>query len=506
MMRLWLLLLLWAAPAVAGVVRAPVRPLRIVLAGAESVPYIKTGGLADVLDPLHRGFSAMGHQTALFLPRYPQITAELQPTGVTVEVPVAGRVERAEVLMDVRGGAPVYFLDNPAMYSEAGPYAPRGSYDDTDERFIFFSRGVVEAVKKLGLRPDVFHVHDWHAALIPALVQRDPELRRAVSVTSIHNIAYQGTFDSPTLEKAGLDPADFRFDKYEYHGRFSLLKAGLVDSDGIGTVSPTYARQIQEDPEFGRGLEGLLRWRSGVVRGFLNRMDKDAGDPASDPHVFQRYGLEDADAGKAANKAELQRRVGLEVRPDAPLFAVISRMDSQKGIDAIAEAVPTLMRLGAQLVVVGLGNGDPKLGERLEELRARHPDRIFLHPFHQVFPRLVYAAADFLLMPSRFEPCGMSQQIAQVYGTLPVVNPTGGLADTVVDAYADAARGNGLHMREFSVEALKDAVARAVALYHAPGELSRLRRVAMSEDRSWAPTLRAYLDFFLELLEKKGWS
>lgn len=492
-----LLLALFVLPAQAGVVRVPARPLKIVIAGAESVPFIKTGGLADVIDATHRGYASLGHSATLFLPRYPQIDkALLQDTGLTVEVPVAGRVETAQLMKAVRGdGAEIYFLDNPAMYSETAPYAPKGAYDDTDERFIFFSRGVIETVKKLGLSPDVFHVHDWHAALIPAMVEKDPAFKKAVSVTTIHNIAYQGVFDQPTLVKAGLDPEDFRFDRYEYYGKFSLLKAGLVASDGITTVSPTYAREIQESGEKGRGLEGLLAWRSADLRGIINGIDGSLHDPRTDAAIAQTYGVDTAALGKELNKAALQKAGALRGDKDAPLFMMATRLDSQKGVDLVLESAALIARLGGQLLIVG--SGDKGYESELARLMKAYPGTVFHHPFSEVFVRLAYAGADFLLMPSRFEPGGLSQLIAQRYGTLPIVNPTGGLRDTVTE-------GDGIVMREFSLAAMQDALAHAFALYHAPGLLERARATAMRLDRSWAPSINKYLDFFYELLDRKN--
>ncbi|MEK7857526.1 MAG: glycogen/starch synthase, partial [Elusimicrobiota bacterium] len=487
------------------------RPLNILLAGSESVPYIKTGGLADVMDALSRGFAGKGHKVKMFLPKYPEIDAAkhgLKPVPGSFQVPVAGRQEPVTLWHAERGGADIYLIDNPNVYSRDGPYARLSpGYDDTDERFIFFSRAALEAARFIGFSPDVVHTHDWHTGLMPALLKTvyasDPFFSKAVSLQTIHNIAYQGIFGFESLIKAGLDPKDFNHHKFEYHGKFSLLKSGLVSADAVSTVSPTYAAQIQYSSEFGMGLEGLLRYRAADVHGILNGLDPQLWDPRTDQNLAANYGTEDAAAGKAANKAALQAEHGLAQDPKAPVFGVAARLDRQKGLDLIADVVPLLVQLGGQLVIAG--SGDPELKTRFEELTARYPKNVFLHPFSESFARQVFAASDFLLMPSRFEPCGLSQLIAHRYGSLPIATRTGGLSDTIKDVAEHPGKGDGIFLGDFSVQALTESLARAFVLhYKADGVLAQARARAMANDSSWGPALDNYIALFRDLLSRRG--
>ncbi|MFA6004111.1 MAG: glycogen/starch synthase [Elusimicrobiota bacterium] len=485
------------------------QPLNILLVASESVPFIKTGGLADVVDALSRGFVDQGHRVTLMLPKYLQLDAAqhgLQPVKKDILVPLGGRQEKAELWHTAYKGVDVYFVGNDSLYSKDGIYAPaQPGYNDTDDRFIFFSRAALEAAKSLGFKPDIIHVHDWHAAVIPALLKlvyaADPFFAATRSIVTIHNIAYQGFFPRETMFKAGFRAEDFTSDKLEYYGNFSLLKAGLVFADAITTVSPNYARQIRQNNEFGRGLEGLLEHRKDMLHGIINGIDPNMWNPGTDAALAARYGAAGALAGKAANKAAMQSRAGLPAAPAAPVFGVISRPDAQKGLDLIIEAIPYLVSRGAQLMMlVGSDPGGEELRARLQEAAERYPDNVaYSFKFDDALARGIYAASDFFLMPSRFEPCGLAQLVAQAYGSLPIVTRTGGLADTITDLDADAARGDGFFIREFSAEAIKAACARALALYRQAPALAQARRTAMAKDSSWGPSIDEYLGLFRSL-------
>lgn len=483
------------------------RPLNVLMAGAEAVPFIKTGGLADVVDAVSRGLVERGHRVMMVLPKY----RSLKLAGVTltaagkVSVPIGGRMETARLLTAKVDGVDVVFLDHPEFYDrDGGPYASKtSSYggDDNDERFAFYSRAALEAARALDLRPDVVHAHDWHAALIPAFLKltyaADPFFAATRSIVTIHNLAFQGVYAKETAGKLGFD-ASAANGPLEYHGGISYLKAGLALADAVTTVSPTYAREIRAGPEFGMGLQDTLNARPDGVRGILNGLDPALNDPRTDAHIARNYGPEDAAEGKAANKAWIQAHRGLDVDPEAPLLVVASRLAGQKGIDLVLESINELVARGAQVLITG--SGDKPLEAALAEAVARHPGKVASHPFDETFVHAVYAAADFLLMPSRFEPCGLSQLIAHRYGALPVVNPTGGLADTVRDLRADAVRGDGIVMREFSVLGLVEAVEAAIAGYRHPEALPAARATAMANDSSWGPALDAYEALYRELL------
>ncbi|MBI3553439.1 MAG: glycogen synthase [Elusimicrobia bacterium] len=479
------------------------RPLNIVLAAAEAVPLIKTGGLADVVDALGRGFAARGHNVSLFLPKHAQLkTGGLQfhKKVATLEVPVAGRVEKAMLWEARHEGVRVFLIEHDGFFKRDAPYGGYyGDFPDSDERFIFFSRAVLEAAKALELAPDVVHAHDWHAALtapmLKLLYRNDPSLAAAKAVVTLHNMAFQGNFNPGSLAKAGFEPRQFTHD---HLGRFNFLKAGILHADALTTVSPTYAREIQEDPRFGVGLEAVLKDRSADLHGVINGVDHELWDPETDGIISRNYGPRDVDLGKAAAKKALQANTGLSIDPKAPMFGVAARLAHQKGLDLVAEIAPELVRLGGQLVIVG--SGEKALEDRFKELAALYPKNVFIHPFDEWFPRRIFAAADFLFMPSRFEPCGLSQLMAQRYGTLPIVTKTGGLADTVTDVREDPLRGDGLFVREFTPEALTEAVVAAIAHFNDAKALEISRHSAMMKDSSWDASVERYLALFRSLM------
>ena len=480
------------------------RPLDVMIVAAEAVPFIKTGGLADVVDAVGRGLVKDGHKVTLVLPNYANNRLKglkLQPAQ-KVAVPIGNRVEHLQVLKGEREGVEIWLLDGALFNSRDGPYAQQGQlHADNDERFIALSRGALEAAKAAGRKLDVVHAHDWHAALVAPylklLYKGDPHFARTKSVVTIHNLAYQGEFAPETTLKAGFGWEHFTYDGVMHWDKFNFLKAGLQFADKVTTVSRNYAKEI-ETQKYGAGLETLLQWRekTGGVAGIVNGVDRQLYAPETDPHIPHRYGVEDAARGKAANKAALQAKTGLAVDASRPLFAVASRFDHQKGIDLVLDVAPDIVASGGQLIVSGFSDPHPQL----DALIAAHPDRVFRHGFSETFVRELYAASDFLLMFSRFEPCGLSQLIAQIYGTIPVVTPTGGLVDTVTDVDADHARGDGLFLSEFSREAALAAVRRAEALFQSPDQLAQARKAAMTKDSSWGAAIREYVSLFRSLL------
>lgn len=481
------------------------RPLGLLMAGAEAVPFIKTGGLADVVDAVARGMAERGHRVMMVLPKYRSLKLEgVELThAADISVPMGDRLETAKVMTAKVSGVDVVLLDHAEYYDRpGGPYQSNSSVysdDDNDERFGFYARGVLEAAKALGFRPDVVHAHDWHASLAPAFMKRDPFFQDSRSVVTIHNIAFQGVYAAEVAAKLGFGPEwTAKSGPMEYYGGISYLKTGLAVADAVTTVSPTYAREILAGQEFGMGMQDTLNARPDGVRGILNGLDPELNDPRTDAHIVRNYGPETVAEGKAENKAWIQKHRGLDEDPDAPLFAVASRLAGQKGIDLVLETINELVARGAQVLVTG--SGDKPLEAALAEAVARHPGKVASHPFDETFVHAVYAAADFLLMPSRFEPCGLSQLIAHRYGALPIVMPTGGLADTVRDLRSDAVRGDGVVMREFSVLGLTEAVEAAIAGYRHPEALPAARATAMANDSSWAPALDAYTALYRELL------
>ncbi|MEQ1918429.1 MAG: glycogen synthase GlgA [Elusimicrobiota bacterium] len=480
--------------------------MKILVAASEAVPFCKTGGLADVVGALTQRLGALGHDVCLFLPKYRSIRAASLEGGIAhpLKVPLDGATVDVGLSFLHRRGVSVYFVDYPLFFDREGLYGNAGKdHEDNDRRFALFSRAVLEGAKAIGFKPDVIHLHDWQTGLVAAHLKRhynsDPHFAGTGSVFTIHNMAYQGNFPRASLEAAGFGPEDWSSDGLEYYGQVSYLKGGIVHADKLTTVSAAYAREIQESPDRGFGLEGLLRRRSKDLCGILNGIDLEVWDPSRDASLARRYSPADATAGKAACKEALQRECGLEVRGDRPLIGVVSRLDYQKGLDiALAALEPRLDR--CQLVL--LGTGDPSLTEMFAALERRHAGSVHFHrSFDESFAHRAYAASDLFLMPSRFEPCGLGQMIAMRYGAVPVVSKTGGLNDTVFESSGAERPANGFLCEPGDGEGLARALDRALAEFGAPSWSGRVQ-AGMTADFSWDRSVERYLDIFREAVPK----
>ncbi|MDE2040166.1 MAG: glycogen synthase GlgA [Elusimicrobia bacterium] len=472
--------------------------MKIVLAASEAVPFCKTGGLADVVGAMAQKLGAAGHDVLLALPKYRSVESAVLQGGAAQALPVPLGTRTLEVGLRYmqRRSVSVCLLDYPPFFDREGLYGHDGSdYPDNDRRFILFQRGALEAVKRLGFKPDILHVHDWQTGLMPLLLKRhyaqEPLFSRTASVMTVHNMAYQGLFAPDCLEAAGLPWEDFSPEGLEYYGKVSFLKAGLAFADRLTTVSPNYAREIQSSGERGFGMEGLLRRRSASLSGVLNGIDLDVWNPRRDPALPRRYGVGERATGKADCKASLQREAGLPARPGSPLVGVVSRLDYQKGLDiAIRALEPRLGR--CQLAVVG--TGDMALQQELWGLARRHPGLVHFHRgFDDAFAHRLYAACDIFLMPSRFEPCGLGQMIAMRYGAVPVASRTGGLADTVFERPAREA--NGFICEPADEASLGSALDRALEAFGTPA-WDALADAGMSRDFSWEGSIKRYLELY----------
>jgi starch synthase len=471
--------------------------LRIAQLSSEVVPFAKTGGLADVLGALPPALAALGHRVCVVTPAHRVSLRDPVPGEPAGEVSALGM--RATVNRAEHRGADVLLLDCPQLYVRPALYSlPDGDFPDNPVRFAFFARAALQAVAAWG-GADVVHAHDWQAALAPLLLRTDDDvrrgLRRACSLLTVHNLAYQGVFPPWVLGPCGLPSGLFTIDGLEFYGQVSFLKGGLVAADAITTVSPTYAREILT-PEFGCRLEGVLGSRAAVLSGVVNGLDLEIWDPARDPALPEPFTAATVAAGKTAVRAALARE--LELAPaDAPLAGMVSRLAEQKGADVLAAALDDIVALGYNLVV--LGTGERRYEETMAAAERAHPGRIrVLLKFDERLAHLIYAASDVFLMPSRYEPCGLGQMIAMRYGTLPVVHRTGGLADTVTDAAE--ANGTGFVHTELTPAALVAALARARAVIADPARLAALRRRAMARDFSWDASARQYVELYRKLL------
>jgi starch synthase len=488
--------------------------LRILVAASEVAGLAKTGGLADVAASLPRALAGRGHQVAVVMPYYGAVRRSgvvVEKTGAALPVPLGGRTLACRLLRTrlPNSDVPVYLVEHPpfferddgpgrGLYQQVMPGGYKADFPDNAERFTFFSRAVLEAVPYLGFTPDVVHANDWQTGLVPVFLNEayrtKPAYRDVRSLFTIHNLAYQGMYSPDVMKLTGLPGWLLNPAQLEFHGHLNFLKAGVVFADAVNTVSPTYAREITT-PDFGCGLDGLLRGVSHKLSGIVNGCDYADWDPAHDRHIARKYTADTVAAGKAACKADLQKRYGLPQKPDVPVLGMVARLVSQKGIDLVLSAAPGFLDLGCQLVF--LGDGDPEYHDELTAFKARHPDKVgvFLG-FHEGLAHAVEAGSDLFLMPSRYEPCGLNQIYSLRYGTPPVVRATGGLADTVVNATEEnlqAGTATGFAFGEFSARALYETVKWALELYRTrPDDFAQVVRTAMAQDWGWDRSAAEY--------------
>lgn len=480
--------------------------MKVLQVSAEIFPLLKTGGLADVAGALPQALHAAGCDVRVLLPGFAPMLADLQDAQVAAQL-VAPWGESVALRQGCLASLnlPAYVIDAPRLYRRDGtPYedAQRQPFSDNDRRFALL--GWVAAQLAAGLdahwQPQVVHSHDWHAALAGAYMAFLPPQRdRVASVYTVHNLAYQGLFAPRHFFELGLPAAAFSVDGLEFHGQMSFMKAGLYYADHITTVSPTYAREIQT-PEQGCGLDGLLRTRSHDLSGILNGVDEAVWDPAQDASIAERFDAAKP-AGKAVCKAALQQQLGLTVQTRAPLFGIVSRLTEQKGLHLVLGVIDDLLARGGQLLV--LGTGDAALEAAFAQRARAHPQAISVRiGYDEPFAHRIFAASDVTLVPSRFEPCGLTQMYGLKYGSLPLVHRVGGLADTVVDcALENLADGsaNGFVFDRFDVSAMSRAVARAFALYADARQWRKVSTRAMRQHLGWDRAAQDYLALYRRL-------
>jgi starch synthase len=477
--------------------------VKILFATSEIAPWVKTGGLGDVAAALPPALRRAGGDVRILVPAYPALRKAFPDAAPLAHLPSpGGTLPAADLLGATHDGHDFLLLDCPDLYDRPGnPYLGPEGHDwlDNHRRFGLLSRVAARLsgeATPLDWRPDILHCHDWQTGLAPYYLRFHEHGNRAKSVLTIHNLAFQGIFPPGVLDELTLFASDWHMDGVEYFGQVSFLKAGLGHADALTTVSPAYAREIQTEAE-GMGMQGLLRARADRLSGILNGIDTDLWNPASDPHLAARYDRDHLDA-KAADKTALQRELGLEQRPDVPLFGIVSRLTRQKGLDLVAEIGDRLACLPAQLAV--LGSGEKLLEVAYRGLAAQYPGQVAVTiGFDEALAHRIEAGVDIFLMPSRFEPCGLNQMYSLAYGTLPLVRATGGLADTVIDA-GDAQRGNGFVCAEATPGAIFDTARRAVAAWQDTPRWRQLQRNAMAGDFGWEGPARRYCELYAGLL------
>ncbi len=480
----------------------PRAALRILAVASEVFPLVKTGGLADVAGALPGALAAEGVAMRTLLPAYPKALAALQaPQTLHRYAQFYGGPAR--LISGRAAGLDLILLDAPHLYDRPGnPYlGPDGAdWPDNAIRYAALCRAAADiALGSAGdWRPDVVHAHDWQAGLVPAFLRYQPA-PAPPSVVTVHNLAYQGQFPRAMLADLGLPPESFSIEGVEYYGAIGFLKAGLQIADAITTVSPTYALEIL-GPEAGMGLDGLLRARKRALSGILNGIDVAVWDPANDPHIAAPFGPRRM-APRARSKAALQQRLRMEEAPDALLLGVVSRLTWQKGLDLLVECLPVLFEQNIQLALLGAGDRD--LEDSLRAAASSHPGRIGLYVgYDEGLAHLVQAGSDALLVPSRFEPCGLTQLCALRYGAVPVVARVGGLADTIVDANEMALAqsvATGVQFAAGSAERLAEALRRTAALWRDRDAWKRLQKNGMATDVSWTRPAARYAALYRAL-------
>lgn len=456
--------------------------MKILYCASEAVPFAKTGGLADVAGSLPLHLKRLKADVRVCLPKYKCVKI---------------KGARAKINKTV----PVYFIKNNQYFDRPYLYGTeKGDYPDNLERFSFFCRAVLELLKKENFKPDVIHCNDWQTALIPVYLKTiykdDPFYGGIKTIFTIHNMAYQGTFPKEEYPKLGLGWEYFHIECLEFYGMVNLMKGGLVFSDFITTVSPSYSREIQT-PEFGCKLEGVLSKKAAFLSGILNGIDYDEWNPKTDKDLFRRYSPALA-ADKVYNKVGLQRQCGLPVKPDVPLVGVVGRLAHQKGFDILAEKIDEICSMNLQFVL--LGAGDEAYHKIMRDIAKKYPDKTSINiKFDGILAKRIYAGSDMFLMPSRYEPCGLGQMISLRYGTIPIVRMTGGLADTISEFSAQASEGNGFVFQQYSADELVSAIKRALDVYKDRKEWLGLVRRAMGYDFSWGNSAREYIKLYKRL-------
>ena len=478
--------------------------MHILQATSEFYPYSKTGGLADMVAGLSSALADMGHEVTIVTPLHKGIRdkhPELKSTRFTLRIPMGRRTVKGLVRKIIpRRNLTVLFVDQPKYYDREGIYMENGmGYPDNPERFIFFSKAIVQIASKLRRIPDVIHCHDWQTGLIPLLLQNTKGQSRRTpaggTCLSIHNLAYQGVCDAGNYRLTNLPRDYFTSTGVEFYGQLNFKKAGLVFADQLTTVSPQYATEIMT-PEFGEGLDGVLRQRVSNLSGILNGVDYTQWRTAGNPHLHFDYSPKDL-SGKIRNKIALLGEFGLPRRQKMPpLYAYIGRLADQKGVDIIIETIPRWLTK-SDLMFVLLGNGDPCLEDKFRKMQTDFPNSVCCHiDYNEPRAHLIEAASDFFLMPSRFEPCGLNQLYSMRYGTIPIVNDVGGLCDTVIDVVKNPRTGNGFKLVKHSPDGLMRTLRASAKLYDNRVRLNRIRKRAMRTNFEWKNSAKAYLRIY----------
>lgn len=480
--------------------------MKIVHVASELFPYMKTGGLADAVSALTGALADQGHEVAVFLPGYrtalahPELSSAARKISLKIEMGdefMSGHVK----MFSPRPRLTVYLICRDEFFDRSNPYGNgERDYEDNADRFIFFAKGVVDALRLMDMQADIVHAHDWQGALVPLLL-RVAERRHGLTlamrtVFTIHNIAFQGIFPSRSFARTNLPAELNNIDGLEYYNQINLMKGGILYADCVTTVSPRYAREIQTS-EFGCGLDGVVQTRSEDIKGLLNGIDTAVWNPSVDQLIPARYSAADM-KGKAACRAALLKAHGFDPKFKGPVYGMVCRLTEQKGIDLVLANADFFVRENCRFII--LGRGEQRYEEALQELAQRAPDKVAISlKLDEAASHLIEAGADFFVMPSLFEPCGLNQMYSQAYGTVPLTSEVGGLADTVIDADRNETAGTGLTYPA-TAEGLGDALSRSLKLFANPKRMAAVQRRGMEKDFSWQTAAQAYETLYFDSL------
>jgi len=479
--------------------------MKVIMVSPEVTPFAKTGGLADVVGTLPKYLFQKGVQVSVILPLYKIVKniSKLENVDATLEIPILDKIKLGKVKKSFlpETKVPVYFIEQDEYYNRDNLYTTSfGDYPDNCERFIFFSRAVLEFVKYLDFQPDIIHCHDWQTGLIPLYMKTlyAKDFSRVKSIMTIHNLAFQGLFWHLDMPLTGLDWKYFNWQELEFYGKINFLKGGLVFADAITTVSKTYAKEIKSK-EFGCGLEGVIQKRSSDLYGILNGADYTEWNPQSDKFIKANYGIDNLFL-KGLCKNEIQKKCHLPQNKDIPLIGIIGRLTEQKGINLVVDITKRLVNEELQLVI--LGTGDKHYEEILRKIGKRYPQKISVNiVFDNKLSHEIMAGADMLLVASHFEPCGLTQLYSMKYGTVPIVRAVGGLADTVTD-YGDTNSPNntGFVFTDYTSDALFNSIKRAINLFRDKKRWQELQKNCMQQDWSWEKSTDEYIKLYNKVL------
>ncbi len=478
--------------------------MRILIATPEAVPFAKTGGLADVAGALLNEYRSMKKDAYLILPLYKRIKEnfKLSNTGLKIIVPVGSRKLTGRIFSD---GSSTYFIECNEFFDREDLYGtPAGDYHDNASRFVFFSRGIIEACKALKFKPDVIHCNDWQTGLLPlylkTIYKSGNLFAKTATVITIHNLGYQGLFHASEMPITGLDLTLFNPEGIEFYGKINFLKAGLISADSITTVSTNYSKEILSK-EYGFGLDGVLRKRSSDLAGIINGIDYNEWNPASDTFIPENYSTKKI-AGKRKCKLQLLKNCSIKSDAEIPVVGMVGRLSSQKGLDLVLESIEGILSTGANLII--LGKGDELFQSGLSRAAEKYKGRVYVKiGYEDALAHKIYAGSDIFLMPSRYEPCGLGQLIAMRYGTIPVARKTGGLADTVSDYEPLTGNGTGFLFSDYTPSALQGCLNRALCVYVDKGRWKKLILNAMEMDFSWKNSAKEYIELYKRVIKKK---